>query len=85
VRALELAESRPQAIDLLLSDIVMPRLNGHELARHLVARRPRVKVMHMSGYPGIRGSDASADTPFLQKPFSPEELLRAVRDALDRD
>jgi CheY-like chemotaxis protein len=85
VRALELAESRPQAIDLLLSDIVMPRLNGHELARHLVARRPRVKVMHMSGYPGIRGSDGSPDTPFLQKPFSPEELLRAVRNALDRD
>ena len=85
VRALELAESRPQAIDLLLSDIVMPRLNGHELARHLVARRPRVKVMHMSGYPGIRGSDGSPDAPFLQKPFSPEELLRAVRNALDRD
>jgi len=61
----------------------MPRLNGHDLARHFVGQRPRVRVMHMSGYPGIRGSEADRRTPFLQKPFSPEELLRAVRDALD--
>jgi PAS domain S-box-containing protein len=82
VRALEVTEAH--TIDLLLSDIVMPRLNGHDLARNLAARKPRIKLMHMSGYPGIRGSEANPDTPFLQKPFSPEELLRAVRDALDR-
>jgi PAS domain S-box-containing protein len=84
VRALEVAEASPHPIDLLLSDLVMPRLNGHELAARLTGLRPTLKVMHMSGYPGIRGSEASRDTAFLQKPFSPEELLRAVRDALDR-
>ena len=83
VRALEVAQASTHAIDLLLSDLVMPRLNGHDLARHFVGQRPRVRVMHMSGYPGIRGSEADRRTPFLQKPFSPEELLRAVRDALD--
>ena len=84
IRALEGAESSTHAIDLLLSDIVMPRLNGFELATSMLARRATLKVMHMSGYPGIHGSETSRDAAFLQKPFSPEELLRAVRNALDR-
>ena len=84
VRALEVAEAASHAIDLLLSDLVMPRLNGHELATSLGALRPAMALLHMSGYPGIRRSQPAQATPFLQKPFSPEELLRAVRDALDR-
>jgi two-component system cell cycle sensor histidine kinase/response regulator CckA len=85
VRALEVAEASPRAIDLLLTDLVMPRLNGHDLSTRLTGLRPTVRVMHISGYPGIAGrpSEASRDTVLLQKPFSAEELLRAVRTALD--
>ena len=84
IRAFEVAAATPHAIDLLLSDLVMPRVNGHELAAGLMALRPSMMLLHMSGYPGIRRSENAPATAFLQKPFSPEELLRAVRDALDR-
>ena len=83
VRALEVAAASAQPIDLLLSDIVMPRLDGHGLAAQLTRARPALAVMHMSGYPGISRGEPGRDRPFLQKPFSPEELLRAVRAALD--
>ena len=62
----------------------MPELNGHDLAVRLLGARPTLKVMHMSGFPGASARDVARDTPFLQKPFSPEELLRAVRATLDR-
>ena len=86
VHALEVAGASSDGIDLLLSDLVMPRLNGHELAAHLTRLRPTVKVMHMSGYPGLAGRPSAdgRETAFLQKPFSAEGLLRAVRAALDR-
>ena len=84
IRALEVAAATPHAIDLLLSDLVMPRVNGHDLAASLTVLRPSMRLLHMSGYPGIRRSEDAPATAFLQKPFSPEELLRAVRDALDR-
>jgi PAS domain S-box-containing protein len=84
IRALEVAAATPHAIDLLLSDLVMPRVNGHDLAAGLTALRPSMMLLHMSGYPGIRRSEDAPATAFLQKPFSPEELLRAVREALDR-
>ena len=85
-RALELARSSSDPIDLLLSDLLMPNLNGRQLAARLVQVRPSVKVMHMSGYPGIASERAEgrSDTTFLQKPFSADELLRAVRAAIDR-
>ena len=83
-RALEVAAATPQPIDLLLSDLVMPRVNGHDLAADLAAQRPAMTLLHMSGYPGIAPSERTPATRFLQKPFSPEELLRAVREALDR-
>ncbi|HEX6839508.1 MAG TPA: ATP-binding protein, partial [Polyangia bacterium] len=86
LRALELAAATPARIDLLLSDLVMPRLNGHELAAQLVRVRPSLAVMHMSGYPAFaaRPAEPTRDAAFLQKPFSAEQLLRAVRAALDR-
>ena len=85
--ALRLAQNHADGvIDLLLTDAVMPRLGGIELARHLRASRPGIKVLLTSGYteeaPIIEHSPFE-NIPFLQKPFLPTELLRRVRDILD--
>jgi nitrogen-specific signal transduction histidine kinase len=75
------------AIDLLLTDVVLPRVSGARLAAKLAATRPELKVLYMSGYPdeamlphGISESGSS----FLQKPITPEALVRKVREVLDR-
>jgi two-component system, cell cycle sensor histidine kinase and response regulator CckA len=62
-------------------------MGGQELAEHLAERCPGIKVVFMSGYPGRITSERgapSADAPFLQKPFSLDELGRTIREALDR-
>ena len=71
--------------DLLLTDVVMPHLSGPELARQLLALRPTLRVLFMSGYPGEeleqQGSVISPDH-ILFKPFTHEELARRVRQVL---
>ncbi len=82
--ALEVAAGFTERIDLLLTDVVMPRMNGSELARALTRERG-VRVLYMSGYTEtslVRG-DAAPGAGFLQKPFSPAVLARAVRERLD--
>jgi two-component system, cell cycle sensor histidine kinase and response regulator CckA len=84
--ALALAASYPQPIHLLVTDLVMPGVRGTELARQLTERRPGTRVMFMSGYADdatLHAGSVTADTPFLHKPFSPDELLREVRATLD--
>jgi len=86
LQALEIGERYPGVIHLLLTDMVMPRLNGKDLARELSARRPAMKVLFMSGYnkPSILGQEGlPAGARFLLKPFFSERLLQTVRDALD--
>jgi CheY-like chemotaxis protein len=81
--ALEVAAGFQGQIDLLLTDVVMPRMNGSELARALTRDR-NVRVLYMSGYTEtslVRGDAAPGG--FLQKPFSPVVLARAVRERLD--
>jgi two-component system cell cycle sensor histidine kinase/response regulator CckA len=71
-------------IDLLVTDVVMPRMNGKELASVLRARIPQLRVIFMSGYTGEAVAlQAARDTLFLQKPFSPAGLAGIVRQALD--
>jgi signal transduction histidine kinase/ActR/RegA family two-component response regulator len=85
--ALTLARSRPTRIDLLLTDIVMPDMNGPQLAQHIVTVHPKIRVLYVSGFPqaAILGSSTvSARVSFLPKPFGPGALLASVREALDR-
>ena len=80
LEALRVAKTRPGDIDLLLVDIVMPLMDGRELARRVLALRPNVMVILMSGYEvsGIKEAGAA----FLQKPFGVESLRRIVADTL---
>ncbi|MFN8091082.1 MAG: response regulator [Vicinamibacteria bacterium] len=85
--ALVVAQASRERIDLLLTDVVMPRLSGGELARRLCAERPSLKVLLVSGYTdeSVRHHLVAEDAPpILEKPFDRERLGRAVREALDR-
>jgi PAS domain S-box-containing protein len=84
--AVRVAAAHPETIDLLLTDVIMPQQSGVELVGQLRPTRPRMKVLHMSGYPGeniTRHGRLPQGAAFLQKPFSSEELVDAVRTTLD--
>ncbi len=75
-----------QTIDLLLTDLVMPKLNGRQLAEHLAFLRPGMKVMFMSGYTDdaiVRRGLLRPGVAFIQKPFTPQTLVRKVRAVLE--
>lgn len=80
--ALRIAREHPGPIDLLLTDVVMPLMNGAELAERFVAIRPDAKVLYMSGF-AVTGI-VPRGAPFVAKPFDVEELARRVRQLLDR-
>jgi two-component system, cell cycle sensor histidine kinase and response regulator CckA len=85
--ALLIAEAYQRPIHLLLTDVIMPRLNGTELAGRLKGYRPDIRVLFMSGYTAsavINRSLLGDSTEFLQKPFPPDELLEKVRTLLNR-
>ncbi|MBM3891534.1 MAG: PAS domain S-box protein, partial [Verrucomicrobia bacterium] len=84
--ALALAGRQQGPIHLLLTDMVMPGLGGHELAERLARVRPDTKVLYMSGYTDndiVRQGALKPETAFLQKPFAPEVLTRRIRELLD--
>ena len=85
--AIDLFERHAKGIDLLLCDVVMPRMRGPELATHLRARQPEIKVLFMSGYtdPSIANHAVAAGLRFLQKPFAADALVRAVNETLGTD
>ncbi|HTZ94827.1 MAG TPA: ATP-binding protein [Terriglobales bacterium] len=84
--ALEIAQRYRGSIHLLLTDVVMPEMSGHELARDLRRVRPRCKILLTSGYPehaavSERASNQSAET--LQKPYALNQLARKIRELLE--
>jgi len=83
--ALLACEQHEGGIDLLLSDVVMPRMNGPALAKRLAPIRPEMRVLYMSGYTEGHFIDEALEpgVAFLQKPIRPEILARKVRDVLD--
>jgi signal transduction histidine kinase/CheY-like chemotaxis protein len=84
--ALYLAEHHPEAIDLLVTDVVMPQMNGRELAQRVGAARPGIKVLFMSGYTDNSIVEhALLDSPmaYIQKPLVPEAFAQKVRATLD--
>jgi CheY-like chemotaxis protein len=85
--ALALSRSHSGTIHLLLSDMVMPKMSGGELAAQLKAIRPDIRVAFMSGYSEFSRGDLGKgfpEAPVLQKPFSPASLVELVREALAR-
>ncbi|MGA8870264.1 MAG: PAS domain S-box protein [Candidatus Acidiferrales bacterium] len=84
-QALRLSEQTADQIHVLLTDVVMPGINGRILADQLKQKRPDVKVVFMSGYTGQRVGEKDILEPgslFLQKPFTREGLARKIREAL---
>ncbi len=84
--ALERAKSEGFAPDLLLTDVVMPKMSGPQLAGRLQDIQPHIRVIYMSGHAEdeLLDKDDLAKAPFIQKPFTPDELAAAVRKELDR-
>jgi CheY-like chemotaxis protein len=81
-----IAQHTAARIDLLMTDVVMPRMGGGALAERLIAMRPGIKVLFTSGYTQdamLHTGQLAASTHFLHKPFSPAALAQKVRGVLD--
>jgi CheY-like chemotaxis protein len=84
--ALKVSAGHAGDIQLLLTDVVMPRMNGWLLAGQLTKKRKTLKVLYMSGYTDdviVRHGEFDPGIPFLGKPFTAEALMRKVREVLD--
>ncbi|MGE0352424.1 MAG: PAS domain S-box protein [Gemmatimonadales bacterium] len=83
LEAIELLKQNIAAVDLVVTDVIMPRLTGPQVVARLRALRPGLRVLYVSGYSGemIQGGDGRID--LLQKPFTPAELAQRVRSTLD--
>jgi len=85
--ALDIARSHSDPIDLLLTDVILPGMNGRLLAQQLLVLRPSAKVLFASGYTEnviAHHGELEPGTNFLQKPFSLDTLTRKVREVLDQ-
>jgi PAS domain S-box-containing protein len=78
-------ERRSGAIDLVMTDMVMPEMGGRMMAEWLHAFDPKIKVLFTSGYTDVgHGGGIEKDMDFIAKPYTPSDLLRKVRDVIDR-
>ncbi|MBY0248339.1 MAG: response regulator [Nitrospiraceae bacterium] len=85
--AVRICQEHAGPIHLLVTDLIMPHMNGRELARQILLMRPTMKVLFVSGYPDetlTRTGVARNRDPFIQKPFASEALLGTVRAVLDK-
>ena len=83
--AMALSRQHPGLIQLLVTDLMMPRMNGSDLARRLMAERPGIRVLFISGYDRDAArtqTPLEAGTDFIEKPFSPEALLERIHRLL---
>ena len=87
-QALALVRQHQRPIDLLISDVVMPRMSGQQLATQLKACLPRLRVLFVSGYSAsmLERPDCPSweEPPFLQKPFTPDILIRKIHEVLGK-
>jgi CheY-like chemotaxis protein len=84
--ALDLGMQHPHPIRLLVTDVIMPQMNGRDLARHITRHHPTIRCLFMSGYTAdviAHHGVLEAGVHFIQKPFTPADLAAAVRRALD--
>ena len=84
--ALRVSGTQEGLIHLMITDLIMPGMNGSELAKQIKSSRPETQILYMSGYTDIgdfQNELLDSGRPFLQKPFSPEVLTRKVRELLD--
>jgi PAS domain S-box-containing protein len=82
--ALSIYEKNSHKVDLVLTDVVMPQLNGFELGQVLAEKNPELRILYMSGYrdtPALSPGEPARS--FLNKPFTPDTLLAKVREVLD--
>jgi DNA-binding NtrC family response regulator len=83
--ALQLAREHPGPLHLLITDVVMPEMNGHALAEQITGCRPGIACLYMSGYTAdiiARHGVLEQGMHFIQKPFTVQEFATAVRQAL---
>jgi YesN/AraC family two-component response regulator len=86
MEALEVSKTYRGTIALLLTDVVMPNMNGRQLAGELAGTRPDMKVLYFSGYTenvAIQHGIVDSSVAFLSKPFSRDTLAKTVRDVLE--
>jgi two-component system cell cycle sensor histidine kinase/response regulator CckA len=86
--ALRLSDDISEEIDLLVTDVVMPGMSGRVLAEQLSRRRPRTRVLFMSGYTEEAIVDhgvVDGEADFISKPFTPQELAQKIRNLLDAE
>ena len=85
-KALEIVNGHEGTIHLLLTDVVMPKMSGRELAEKVTPLRPKTKILFMSGYTAdtvVHHGELGPGVAFLQKPITPDMLVRKVREVLD--